>query len=83
MDLLRFQRNEITEYEVYRRISSLVKGSNKDTLESIAEDELKHYEILRKLTGNEVRPSKLRVLMYLILYRIFGITFTVKLMERA
>lgn len=83
MDLLRFQRNEITEYEVYKRISSSIRGDNKDTLESIAEDELKHYEILRKLTGSEVRPSKLKVMAYLILFRIFGITFTVKLLERA
>ncbi len=83
MDLLKFQRNEITEYEVYRRISSLIGGDNRDTLREIAEDELKHYETLKKITKREVRPSKLRILIYLAFFKIFGITFTVKLMERA
>lgn len=83
MDLLRFQKNEITEYEVYRRISSIARGENRDTLKSIAEDELKHYETLRKITGREVRPSRSRVMLYLVLHKVFGITFTVKLMERA
>lgn len=83
MDLLRFQRNEITEYEVYRRVSSLIGGSNRNALRSIAEDELRHYETLRGLTRKEVKPNKLKILIYLFLYWIFGVTFTVKLMERA
>lgn len=82
-ELLNFQGNEITEHEIYVRLSSRAKGRNREVLRSIAEDELKHYEFLRKLTGVDVKPNKLKIALCTLLSFLFGFTFTVKLMERS
>lgn len=82
-NIFNFQRNEITEHEIYIRLSSRARKHNREVLRSIAEDELRHYEFLKKITGKEVKPSKLKISFYSLLSLIFGITFTIKLMERS
>ena len=79
--LLSFQRNEITEHFVYKKLSERAKGKNKETLGRISDDELKHYNTWKKYTGTEARPSKLKILKYLALSKIAGITFAIKSME--
>jgi len=44
--LLVFQRNEITEYRVYRGLARLARGKNAEVLGRLAEEELKHYRAL-------------------------------------
>ncbi len=80
--IIRFQRNEITEYHVYLKLAKLQRGENRDLLERIGRDELKHYEFWRRYTGADIRPSRLKVLLYLLMARLLGITFALKLMER-
>lgn len=80
--LISHQKAEITEYHVYRRLASRVKGGNRETLLRIAEDELRHYRTWRNYTQTDVRPDKLKILKYSLLSRLFGLTFAVKLMER-
>lgn len=77
-----FQRNEITEHIVYQRLSQRVGGKNGEILKRISEDELGHYNEWMKYTQTEVRPNRLLVLFYLVMARIFGLTFAIKLMER-
>lgn len=80
--LLEFQRNEITEYNVYLTLAQRADEENRKVLERIARDELRHYSTLRKYTGREVDPDAKRILYYSIIARIFGFTFAIKLMER-
>jgi len=80
-ELLKFQRNEITEYKIYLRLSQSCAGKNKETLKRIAEDELGHYNKWKKFTGADVKPDMLKVLKYYIISRIAGLIFAVKLME--
>ncbi len=80
--LLEFQRNEITEYNVYLTLAQRVDEENRKVLERIARDELRHYSILRKYTGRDVEPDAKKVLLYSLISRIFGVTFAIKLMER-
>ncbi len=81
--LLVFQRNEITEYHIYRRLARTVKSpENRRVLERIAEDELRHYGRWRTYTQQDVTPDKLKIWTYYVISRIFGFTFGVKLMER-
>ncbi|MFV0585959.1 VIT1/CCC1 transporter family protein [Bacteroides reticulotermitis] len=81
-DFLRFQRNEITESLVYERLASIEKDeSNRKTLRLIAAEERSHYHILKKYTGQDVAPSRKRLLRFYLLARILGITFAIKLME--
>jgi len=80
--LLEFQREEITEYHFYMILSRRIKGENKNVLERIAREEKNHYEILKRHTGEDVKPDKAKLLKYSILQRVFGLTFAIKLMEK-
>jgi len=81
--LERSQRNEITEHTVYRRLGKgISNGTNRATLERIAEEELKHYNFFRELTGRDIPPSRIKVLIFVVIARLFGLTFGLKLMER-
>ena len=78
------QRNEITEHEIYKRLSKRVKSKhNARVLSDIAEDELRHYHIWQKYTGREVSPSRWNIFKFYWIARLFGITFGIKLMEKA
>ncbi len=77
------QKNEITEHFIYHTLSKSEKNSNnKNILESISKDELKHYNIWKKYTGVDVEPNRLKMWEYITISKIFGITFGLKLMER-
>ena len=76
-----FQRNEITEYHIYKRLAKKVKGDNARVLDDIAEDELKHYNFWKTYSQTEIRPNKWKVFKFYWITRIFGLTFGVKLME--
>ncbi len=80
--LLAFQRNEITEYHIYKRLARKIReAENAQILDQIAEDELRHYHGWKKYTGQEVRPNWWKVWKFYIISRIFGFTFGIKLME--
>jgi VIT1/CCC1 family predicted Fe2+/Mn2+ transporter len=80
--LLKFQFNEITEHHIYSRLASVIKSpGNRKILEKIAADELKHYRVWKKYTGQEVSPNWIKVRFYYIVSRILGLTFGIKLME--
>jgi len=77
------QGNEITEHFIYKKLARSFKDSkNKEVLESIASDELKHYHIWKEHTKKDVKPSKFNLWKYYLISKIFGITFGVKLMEK-
>lgn len=77
------QRNEITEYHIYTRLAQTMKtAENRRILEQVAADELRHYQYWRQRTGQEVKPSWLKVWFYCLLGRLLGFTFALKLMER-
>ncbi len=78
-----FQRFEITEHHVYRRLAQRMDAAeNRRVLEKIAADELRHYETWSKYTGSEVKPSRLMIWAYYWISRLLGFTFGIKLMER-
>jgi VIT1/CCC1 family predicted Fe2+/Mn2+ transporter len=81
--LIEYQRNEITEYHIYKRLATM-QGSpeNARILERIAADEKRHYEEWRGYTGEDAAPDCWRVRFYCWIVRIFGLTFGTKLMER-
>jgi VIT1/CCC1 family predicted Fe2+/Mn2+ transporter len=79
--ILNFQRNEITEHFIYKKLAETA-GRNKRVLNRISKDELSHYNFWRKYTGKDVRPDRLGIWKYFILARLFGLTFGIKLMEK-
>ncbi len=80
--LRRIQRTEITEQEIYRRLARRARGENAEILERLGKDERRHHDFWAKITGVRERPSRVQVLFSTWLARIFGLTFTLKLMER-
>lgn len=80
--ILGMQKAEITEYHVYTNIAKTVKDlKNKEILEKIGREEKGHSEIWKRYTQEDVKPDSLKILWYSLLNRIFGFTFTLKLME--
>jgi len=81
--ILAFQRTEITEHHIYRRLAQSIKSpENARIVAQIAEDELKHYEGLKKYSGQDVPPNWFSMWWYYLISRLFGFTFGIKLMER-
>ncbi len=81
--LLRYQRNEITEHHIYRRLAALTRSEgNRKILEAIAADELRHHDEWKSYTHTEVKPDRLKIWLYVMTSRLLGLTFSVKLMER-
>jgi len=80
--VLKFQKNEISEHIIYHRLAQMGKNeANRQTVENISADELRHYNSYKSLTGRDVPPDRIKIWWYLLLGRVFGITFAVKLME--
>lgn len=81
--ILRSQRNEITEHRIYSRLAKATgNGENEKVLRDIAADELRHYEFWKEHTGCETRRNRVKVFVFFWIARLFGLTFGVKLMER-
>jgi len=82
--ILVFQRIEITEYHIYKRLAEKINSpENAKIVAQIASDELRHYEGLKNYSGQDVQPNWFVMWRYYLISRIFGFTFGIKLMERA
>ncbi len=81
--LIRLQRMERTEMEVYRRLANREKkAENKNILQKIYMQENNHYNLLKEKTGEDVDYSKFRVYFHVITSIFLGLTFSLKLMEK-
>jgi vacuolar iron transporter family protein len=81
--VLNFQRTEITEYHIYKRLAKKINSpENAKIIEQIAEDELRHYNGWKKYTNQDVEPRWLHVWFYYLISIAFGFTFGIKLMEQ-
>ncbi len=80
--ILTAMRNEITEYNIYRRLAGTVEAPNSEVLERIGEDELRHYSFWKQHAGEDVEPDRVRIWFYYLMARVLGLTFGVRLMEK-
>ncbi|HWQ99154.1 MAG TPA: VIT1/CCC1 transporter family protein [Clostridia bacterium] len=81
--LLRMQRDELTGSILYGRIAARQKDeNNKHAFEEISRAERGHYEIWRGYTGRDVSPDRKKIVLFSVLSRILGITFTIKFFEK-
>jgi len=63
--LLVYQKNEITEYHIYRRLARTISSpENRRILENIAGDELRHYGQWQIYTRQDVAPDRLSIWKY-------------------
>ena len=81
--ILGFQRTEITEHHIYRKLAKkITSAENAKVMEQIAEDELRHYNEWKKHSGQDVQPDWFKVWWFYFVSRAFGYTFGIKLMEQ-
>ena len=81
--LVENQKDEITSYHVYNRLARRIKNTNNaEILRDIARNEIEHYELLKKYTGKDLKPARFRMFLFTFMARLFGLTFSLKLMER-
>lgn len=79
----RAQVNEVTEYHIYKHLSRKVKSpGNKAVLNKIADEELEHYRFWMNF-NDEVEPRWWEVRLCIIFTHLFGLVFSLKLMERS
>lgn len=80
--ILKIQKAEITEHFVYKKLASLTgRKEHAEILERISAEELEHYLMLEKITGEKIEPSSIKVFFYSKISSIFGLNFGLKLME--
>lgn len=83
IELKKAQQDELIGTEVYGKLAELVKDKhNTQVLKRIAEDEKQHAHIFKKYTKTSLKVNKLKVFFYVLISRIFGLTFGIKLLER-
>jgi len=80
--VLNMQKNEITEHLIYKKLSGIVKiKEQSEILDRISEDELRHYNEFKALTGEDVSPDNGKVFLYVLISRFLGLNFGLKLLE--
>lgn len=63
--LLAHQRDEITEHHIYHRLSQMQHSpENRRILESIAEDEKRHYDQWKRYTGEDAQVNWAKVRLF-------------------
>ncbi|MCG8452065.1 MAG: VIT1/CCC1 transporter family protein [Spirochaetales bacterium] len=78
-----FQKDEATAIVIYGRLAQIVKDEkNSQLLERIASDEKRHYKALEAQTGLKVKPRRLFAAFVVLMARLLGLTFALKLLER-
>ncbi len=81
--ITKMQRNEVTESIIYKKISAFAKGEgNKATLLELSNEEAGHARIWQNYTNKEAKPKKAKIFWYVLMARVLGFTFAVKLMEK-
>ena len=78
---LQSQREEITEHFIYRKLAAHMAGEHRAVLERISNDELSHYNFWKKISGQDVKPNRLRIWWFTFLASFLGLVFTLRVME--
>ena len=80
--LQRMQQNEIDEMQIYQQIAANLKNEeDRKILLQIAKEEEIHAKLWEQYTGNQPKPRKFKVFKTVLLAKIFGYTFALKMME--
>lgn len=81
--VLKAQQEEITGFHIYKRLAAIEKDeANKNVLARIAGEELDHYNFFKGISGKEVKPKNSRVNFFVLMAKVLGLTFAIKLMEK-
>lgn len=83
-ELLKEQRGEITQREIYKALGKIEKNSsNKKILQKLEEQENEHYHFWKRITKKDVSPSRLDIIITKFLAKILGLNFVIKHLENS
>lgn len=78
----RMYNDEATDARVYTVLAGRTKSPhNREILERIAADEKRHTAVWSKFVDGPPKVNGFKVFLYTLLARVFGLTFTINLME--
>lgn len=78
-----YQKDEITEYHIYKKLSKRIKNTkNSKILSDIADDEKRHYDFWSEISNSKIKPNYFKVYWFYFISVVFGLVFGIKLMER-
>ena len=81
--LLSIQKDEITSHLLYLRLAGMiVDPHNAQVMRDMAATEKGHYQFLKKISQADVQPSQMLILLYTLMVRLLGMTFSTKLLEK-
>ncbi|HOU30189.1 MAG TPA: VIT1/CCC1 transporter family protein [Bacteroidales bacterium] len=81
--ILKIQCNEITEHIIYLKLADLSGNQkNAEILRRIGNQELAHYRYWKTKTNTEIKPDKFRVFRTVMMAKLLGLSFVLKLMEK-
>ena len=82
-EVIRFQKDEMTGYQIYGKLAGLIKDPhNSEVLREMSATEMRHYQFWKKISNIEVKPNYFRTFFAVLMARVLGITFTIKLLEK-
>jgi len=80
--IIQQQQNEITEHQIYKELAALAKDKhNREILLKISREEKAHYDFWAKITGKKLQPKKWKVRWFVLISRVFGLSFGLRLLE--
>ena len=79
----RAQQTETTEALVYNQLAKIVKDKhNQKVLRQIAQEEKRHAQTWEQYSQTKFSPNKFKSWWYVLITRLLGLNFGVKLLER-
>lgn len=80
--IVKQQQNEITEHLIYAELAKIsTDKKNIEILYEISNQELSHYKFWKGITKKETKPNKWKIKKHIWLAKIFGLSFSLRLME--
>jgi vacuolar iron transporter family protein len=82
--VLKFQKDEMTSHLLYKQLAGLIKDKhNADVIREMSDTEMRHYLFWKKVSGTEIAPDRVKIFFLLVMTRLLGLTFSIKLIEQA
>ncbi len=79
--IIKAQQGELDAVILYLKLAETIREiKNKEIFLKIAADEGKHAGILRKYTGENLKPKNFKAFIVISIYKIFGLKFTIKML---
>jgi VIT1/CCC1 family predicted Fe2+/Mn2+ transporter len=81
--ILMFQKDEMTSHLLYRKLTGLIKDKhNANVIRDMSDTEMRHYQFWKKVSQTEVAANNVKIFFLLLMTRLLGLTFSIKLIER-